>query len=180
MAEATLGQAPQSFQDALDTSIKNIPAARLMVHKGMSDKVDAGISFLGFAGYLLAGADLKFVLSHPEEGPSFALRTSYTYGKLDFVKVDIFSMQLLAGRKLDFAEPYLGLGFNYIAGKLTYSYEVVPGVSVPIVQTTNANGLFAFIGTAFALGPTGLRLSIEGGYAPSGANHLGLAIGVGL
>ncbi len=188
--EATVVKVPDSFKAALSSagidgaeSIPIIPSPKLSLHKGISDRTDIGGSFIAYQGYLVVGGDIKVTTSDPEaEGPTFAIRLSYNYAKLDFVTAHTYTPQLLMSRKLEFADPYIGIGYQYVRGYVALT--VPTGLPDPAPQNYTAGpyngsggGMLAFLGVGLRPPHTGIKLTIEGSYSSAQAHALGLKFG---
>jgi hypothetical protein len=185
--EATAVRVPDSFKAALvqagfgDASqIPILPSPKLSLHKGLSDRTDIGGSLIALRDYMVVGGDIKVTLNDPElEGPTFALRLSYNYAKLGFVIAHTYSPQILMSRKMEFADPYIGLGYQYARGSVQYNFETsIPGVVVPLGPFAGAGGgAVAFLGVGLRPPHIGLKLTIEGSYSTIQAHALGLKFG---
>ncbi len=162
-----------------------VPMAKLMLRKALSDRLDIGISGLGFRGQFILGGDLKIVLHHPEEGPSYALRLGYTYAKVPYAYVktsSTISPEFVMSQPLYFAEPYLGFGARYIRGTLSVPFQGVAPFIPDFTVEKSGSGItgYAFTGVYFRLlGAQGLRLGIEGSFDLSGYHTLGGVFGLG-
>lgn len=169
-----------------------LPSARLInLHKGLSDSVDIGGSYLNYTGYQIWALEMKVVLSRPEEGLTWALRLGYTsvhfpvgsttlFGTTVNLNIDTvtWTPQLLVSKRLEFADPYLGIGFQYATGSLNVSQSgdfVIPGIS----SVKGAGGSpMAFIGVSLKVPNVALRLTLEGTYSTAGFNALGTKLGL--
>lgn len=184
--EATMVKTPTELGPAL-SSIGGpsnvppfIPVPRLHLHKGLGSR--AGIAFSGvfFLQYMIYGGDFKLVLSQPEEGLTIATRLAYTRASLQIVTTDTYTPQLVVSRKLDFAEPYLGIGYQMTDGYVGFDYAQF-GQSVHIggedVGSAKASSFIAYLGVQFKAQVVGLQLTIEGGYSAEGMHSLGTKFG---
>lgn len=165
----------------------SIIAARLVAHKGIGPRVDIGVSGLyfpslltgGMFGFWSVGGDIKAVVWHQEEGPTFAVRVGYSYGYMGVTTTDSSSIPattltstisfrthtltpaVLVSRRLSFADPYLGLAYP-----LTYGGAYLDITAAGLVNDTAASsslttvgqGLLVFLGVALTV--PGIRLSI--------------------
>jgi hypothetical protein len=160
-----------------------VPMAKLNIRKGFSDWFDIGLSGLTYGGQKIFGGDLKFVFSNPEEGLSWALRLGYTYASVPYAYVttcSTFSPELVASRRLDFAEPYFGIGGRYISGTLSVPFHPPVGNDFTVTKSGSGETGYAFTGVYFRiLGPQGLRLGIEGSFDISGYHTVGGIFGLG-
>lgn len=166
------------------TSLSTLPALpvpRLHIHKGLG-KLDLGFSYLGFlpapyTAYRIYGGDAKLTILEPDQGLVWAIRLNYTYAMFDMIKTTTWTPQVLASIKLDFAEPYVGIGYQLasgtISGTLSQTVPVLGVVSTPISTSGTASAFQGFGGVGFKLGPTGVKLTLEMAYNTTGMNHLG-------
>ncbi|MCM0605406.1 MAG: hypothetical protein KA715_04900 [Xanthomonadaceae bacterium] len=165
------------------TSLSTLPAVpvpKLHLHKGLG-MLDVGVSYLGFLPrpyqvYQIWGGDAKLTIINPDQGLIWALRLNYTYSSFDLIKTSTWTPQVLASIKLDFAEPYAGIGYQIatgtISGTLSQTVLVVT-VSAPISASGIASAFQGFGGVGFKLGPSGIKLSLEMAYNTTKMNHLG-------
>lgn len=162
----------------------------LNFHKGMSDSVDFGGSILSFQGYFVWALELKIALSVPEEGPSWAIRlsrnsTHIPVGNTSVLGTDLgvavdtvtWTPELVMSKKLDFADPYLAVGYQYATGAInvTSSAGTLPGGLNSI--SGSGGGFLALIGLSLKPPNVGLRLTLEGAYSSAGFNSLGTKVG---
>ncbi len=171
---------PDAFLEALDTlgastaSLKNsiVPVPVAQIHKGLGPRLDLGLFYFTFQGYKFYGGDVKIALLVPEEGPGVAFRFGYGVGELGIVSTKTYAPEFIVSRRLEFAEPYIGAGGQFISGAI--SYDGVPGL--PIHQSSVVAR--AFLGLSIRLPESGLQASVEGGYSSYGAHALGLKFGL--
>ncbi|OFZ56386.1 MAG: hypothetical protein A2428_02815 [Bdellovibrionales bacterium RIFOXYC1_FULL_54_43] len=181
----------------------SLPMTKLHFHKGMGKTVDFGASGLYYSGNYIWGVDLKFVLVEPEEGLTWAFRFGYSETKLDMSRFAISGIpikvggveigqgslklatrtltpQLLASRRLDFAEPYFGMALEMTSGQIQIpvSMNVLEEKQTMSSAATSASEVFLFTGVSFRIPNAGLRLCIEGGYGTLGMHALGLVVGL--
>ena len=194
--EANVVQVSTELADALAAQGTNItlppflPSLKeLNIHKGIGNSIDVGASAFALDSYLLWGVDLKVVVYSPEEGPTWALRMSYasvhvplgstTIGSTT-VNVELntttWTPQLLFSKKLEFADPYVGIGYHFVSGAANVSFN---GASVPGIGTVAGSGssFLSFIGLSLRAPNIGLRLTLEGTYSVAGFNSLGTKLG---
>jgi hypothetical protein len=185
--EATMVRIPPSFKEALElagfgeaSDIPVIPSPKINIHKGISSRSDLGGSLVWLQGYYVWGVDFKTAITDPElEGPTVALRFSYNYAKLGFVTTHTYTPQILISRRLEFADPYLGLGYQYVRGRVQYQIEIEnTGIGVPFgpYRSVGGGGL-AFMGVGLRIPAAGLKLTMEGSYSFVGAHALGAKFG---
>jgi hypothetical protein len=180
---------PQDFFDQLTqissanaaSSVPIIPVPTLQVHKGIGSRVDVGGFFVAYRGEGAWGGDLKVAVWLPEEGPTWALRLGYSHLKVSFFTVDTFSPQILASRKLDFADPYIGAGLDIMQGTATLKLSDFGTLSgVPDLELSASNHAIAavgFLGVSLRLPEIGFRITLEMAYNTSGAHTMGTKVG---
>ncbi len=156
-----------------------LPVAKGIIHKGLGDR--AGIGFSGFklGGQYIWGGDFKLAFSRLDEGPTWALRVCYTSTKLGFVRTKTWSPQLVVSKRLEFADPYMGIGFVTGSGKIEIPVSV-PALNYKTVLTAEgkATDWQAFMGIRFVVPFIGLLMTPEFTYSRSGATAIGLLIGL--
>ncbi len=182
----TLVKVPSDFfaalkEAGLDQSIPQLPALpfpMLIIHKGVHERIDLGLAGLYYKGYQVYGGDVKLVLYQPEEGPTWAARLGYTRAALGFVTTTSWTPQLLVSKKLDFAEPYMGVGYQYILGtiKVTIKPED-PYPAITISGSGFSHEVNAFGGISLRMPLMGFRITMEGGYSSVASHTLGVKIG---
>ncbi len=195
--EATLIQTGNQLTDILSSkgidipSIPVLPAVKMLnIHKGLSDIFDIGFSVFTYQNYLIWGVDAKLVVVNSEEGATWAIRLGRNSvhvpaGTVDFgaanlsVDFDVvtWTPALVISKKLDFADPYIGFGYQYATGAVnltTNSGTTDPGLD-SVVGT--GGGFLAFLGLSLRPPNLGLRLTLEGAYSSAGFNSLGTKIG---
>ena len=187
--EATLFKVSKDFLDALSSAGVNtgaaipfVPIAKLHIHKGLSDRVDIGVSGIFFEGYSIWGSEIKIVTYQPEEGPVWAIRMSYSRGNLGFVSTTTYTPAVLLSQPLDYMEPYVGLAYEIIQGdiNITVPAQQIAGQTIVIPALTasgSASAAIAFMGLGFRIPHSGLKLTIEGSYNTGGADALGIKFG---
>ena len=190
MLELTLVQLPESFLNELKSSGLNqnfpyttLPMIKLQVHKGLTARVDVGLSYLALLRYSVYGGDIKYALHVPEEGPTWAIRICHTVSNLDYIRTSSWSPQLLVSRKLDFAEAYLGAEYTWIWGRIVGSQTqnlgppigtVTASVDIDDIRSTSAS---TFLGLGLRVPALGLKVGLEGAYSFVKAHSLGLQLG---
>ena len=163
-----------------------IPMAKIHFRKAISKTMDMGISGLYYDGQQSIGTDLKIVLNDPEdaEGVTTAIRLGYTYASASLIylkDVHVYSPEFVASRKLDAAEPYLGMGGRYIVGTISVPFHLppLPKPDLSIEKSGSGFTAYAFVGVTFRiLGPKGFIFGMEGSYDMSGFSTLGTQFGV--
>ncbi|MCM2278872.1 MAG: hypothetical protein NDJ89_12425 [Oligoflexia bacterium] len=212
--EATLVHLPTGFMDALSggsgggasdgSALGALPSVKLQLSKGLGPAADLGIAGLAYKGTYIWGAGIKFTLFEPPEGPSWALRASYSETRLAtsslglpgipiptdgvesgeaFLDVNTrtISAQLVASKGFSFAEPYIGIGADWVTGQLEVPITIaVLGESQKqtlVSDAYHAYQLQAFTGVAFRILPVGVRIAMEGSYSNAGMHTLGTVVG---
>lgn len=193
--EASLTRVPDDLNAALQnagvtsTIPASLPFARLHVHKGLGKLLDFGVSGLKFQDFWVMGGNIKVTLGVPPEGLTWAIRLNYNYSKLGFVKVKSWSPEILVSKRLFFFEPYLGVGYQYHVGSIELSIptsqldQIPPEFQGQIPETltlgnsAKIHGYHSFLGLAFRLLPTGLKITLEGSYSSLTAHTIATKIG---
>lgn len=181
-----------------------LPMAKLHIHKGISPVIDVGASGLYYGVSYMLGLDLKIVVFQPEEAPLWALRFNYSTATLDLsalgfnnlpINIDgvnlgtgniaigsrTIGVQLLTAQRLSFAEPYLGIGTEWINGQLqaTMKLNILPDAQNVDTPAFNFYSFSAFTGVSFRIYPTGIRIALEGAFNSLGMHYFGLVTGLG-
>lgn len=160
-----------------------LPIAKVHLRKSMSPAVDIGFSGIVYSGQRAYGGDIKIELSNPEEGISTALRFGYSYASSSLLylkSATVISPEFVASRKLNFAEPYLGVGGRYLTGTIAIPYDAGPLGTIMLEKAGSGYTAYAFTGVNFQiLGPAGFRLGMEGTYDISGFSSIGTVFGIG-
>lgn len=203
--EITMVKLTPDFNQALkdmgigdgSSSVESLPIPRLQAHKGIGDSFDLGISALSLskltlpggisAGLSVYGADAKWAFFVPSEGPTWALRLCYSQSKLSFeqsgVKLTVSSTtwtpQLLVSKPLDFAEPYAGIGYSWVSGKVRIDTPIPDNPFIPSYAEKGATGsaFGAFTGVGFRIPAISLKIAVGGAYSSAGASSLGTKLG---
>lgn len=194
--EVTLFKIPDALFESLSTfglpsssPLPALPVAKLHLHKGFGERFDLGGSFFYLQSNWLVGGDAKITLVQGEEGPSWAFRFCYSYASVAFspilLSTHAFSPQILVSRKMEFADPYLGIALAY--GRGTISLELPADAASqlpPTVEVTpyefsvaQAYSGYAFGGVSLRIPHSGLRMTVEGAYDIGGIHTLGTKIG---
>jgi hypothetical protein len=194
--EATIAKVPQSFKDTMAgagfsgvANLPVLPSPKFHIHKGMGETVDVGGSLIIYQGYKIYGGDIKVALTDPKlEGPVVAGRLSYNYSNFSYVTANTWTSQLLMSRKMVFADPYVGVGYQYVVGKAELEIPLPDGVTPEMaelagIQTAygpyrSTSGAFiAFCGVSIQPPNIGLKLVMEGSYNTATAHTLGIKVG---
>lgn len=182
--EATLARIPTSLAPALEnagvdsgfTEIGVIPSPKLHLRKGISDVTTFGFSFLWWQKVVLWGTDLKFTVVEPEEGVTVAWRLLYSSASVSYVTSDTWATDVLISRHLDFADPYLGIGGEYVRGWISIN----DGLGGNIKGDAKLGAGKAFIGLKMRPEGIGLALTLEGGYHTQTMHWLGLRFAISI
>lgn len=180
-AEATLVKIPDISQEALGVPI--FPAVKLHIHQGLSDRVDLSASglYLNFGGLTIftLGGGLRIAILLPEEGPSWSIGLNYNYSSISMVTTHSLTPHLLVSRKLKFADPYLGIGYQVIYGFLSYDH---PSSAIPnfVLGQATVGNFIAFTGVSFHTGAKGFQIAVEGAYSLIGAPTIGMKLSFAL
>lgn len=209
--EASLVHFPEGFGDALTAmgangsaldDLPSFPMAKLHVHKSLGTRFDLGASGVIYRETINVGANIKYLLFAPEEGLHWALRGSYTYSNVDLeslgfgtipvgdpvvangelvIRSQTVSADLLVSKRLHFAEPYLGVGADWITGHMEVPITFTAGGSTQTLVTSAYSfyAFHAFLGVAFRVPAAGLKIGIEGAYSSIGMHYLGAMLGAG-
>jgi hypothetical protein len=184
-AEVTLVKLPEDLLalqgggSSQDSEQMPMPALKLHLHKGLGESVDLGLSFMALLGNRMIGGGIKVVLVNPEEGPTWAFRVNYSTAHLKYELVNIdtqtITPQLLISRRLPFADPYLGVGYQFVYGSATVDLpEPFPDI---LLGRTMARSFMAFTGVGLRIPRLGLKFTLEGAYSSVGMHSLGTKIG---
>jgi hypothetical protein len=143
----------------------------------LGPRFSGGGSALKYQAYEVYGGDLKLVVAQPEEGVSWALRLAYSQATLGVASTKTWTPQVQLSKPLTFAEPYLGLGYQLLSGKVTVEQEVM-GIPLTASKTGTARQPFAFLGLQIRPTRPGFLISVEGAYNPAGLPTLGAKVGL--
>jgi hypothetical protein len=182
--EVTLVKIPPSLAQALEDSGAGdvetppiVPVPRLQVHKGLSPYAEVGGSWISYQGYRVYGGDGQLTVWQPEEGPTVALRFSYTDAKLGFAHTRTWSPAIVVSRALDFADPYIGAAYEYTKGRLEFTQDVL-GFPVSVKKDGYGHGFLAFTGVQMRVPVLGVQLTLEGAWSSAGLDSLGTKVGL--
>lgn len=173
------------FPDALGPALENagssapslgvLPALKIQLRKGVGEKTNVGLSGILYQSLYIVGTDVQWVLHNPEEGVTWAFRICYSYASIMYAQVHTWSPQLLIGRKLEYADPYIGIAWINAHGLLEPDPSMTGGI--PFRSTDNNNTWETFIGLKIGHPTLGLQLALEGSYNLAGMHTLGTKIG---
>ncbi len=185
--ELTLLKLPDDLGPALNkagplggnvTLVPFLPVPKLHFHKGIGQYVNLGFSFIGYRGFLLYGGDLQVTVYYPSEGPTYAVRFCYAKSKLGFAKTQTLTPQLLVSKKVAFADPYLGVGYQYTTGSINVPISLPDGSEFEIQGSQKATAFNAFLGVQWKIAVMGIALTLEGSYSSVGMHSLGTKFGM--
>jgi hypothetical protein len=187
-----LYRVPNSFADGLSTaefasgtsSPPFIGIPKLHIHKGLG-LLDVGLSYIGYKGYKIYGADIKVPFVTPdfeegEGGPTWAFRLCYGAADVKIIEAKSVTPQVLLSRKLSFADPYIGVGYQIVTGKIGFSIPLPSPLSGELSLSNNASvqrGYMGFFGIEFQPKPVPLDITIEFSFHQLGYNSAGLKFG---
>lgn len=119
---------------------------------GVSDNMDVGAYWTTAPGanYGMVGGEFKYAfLAESKKYPAAAIRTSFTLltGVPDF-NLNIYSVELMASKKIAILTPYVGLKENLVIGTETTSKVDLNTESVPVTQ--------GYVGLAYSIWKFGL------------------------
>lgn len=193
--EVTLAKLPEDFATALTqagspgaSNIPFLPVPRINLHKGLGPKAELGLSGILYRSYRIIGLEAKFVIAQPEEGPTWAFRMNYTSCILtvpDTVTLELstktFEPEIVVSRRLDWAEPYIGIGYMAAIGTLKITVDLPdPLPDQESSATGRGGGFLAFTGVGLRAPALGLKLTLEGSYSTEDAHTLGVKFGFNL
>jgi hypothetical protein len=194
--EVTLFKIPESLFENLSalgfpssSPLPALPVAKLHLHKGFGERFDLGGSFFYLQSNWLIGGDAKITLVQGEEGPTWAFRFCYSYTSVAFspilMSTKVFSPQLLVSRKMEFADPYLGIALAYARGSISLELpsdvasQLPTSVAVAPYEYSVAQAYtgYVFGGVSLRIPHSGLRMTVEGAYDIGGIHTMGTKIG---
>lgn len=187
--EAELVQAG-SLNTAFGVTIPFLPSAReLNIHKGITHFIDIGASVLTYSGYVIWSAELKVAFLVPEEGPTWAIRASYTNLHFPLGSYEVFvdtvdlsldtntwAPEILMSKKLDAFDPYIGIGYQYVTGGITPKVSGLFPIDLSSVSGSGGS-FYSFLGLSIAPPKIAFRITLEGAYSMGGYNRIGTKIG---
>lgn len=186
------------------SALPALPIVKLHLDKSFGPKWDFGITGLYYPGVLSLGVHVKRLIYEPEEGPVYSFRFIYSYANVDLRKLGaptipissngstlgkaslllksrVWSPQLLASKRLDFAEPYLGVGVAFLSGQIDIPVKLDVLESTQTLSTSPVSAVnpMALMGISFRVPGIFLHLVVEGSYSQLGMHTLGLMLGFG-
>ncbi|MBL7714168.1 MAG: hypothetical protein JNL01_01795 [Bdellovibrionales bacterium] len=178
LAKYSTGLGP-ALEDAGSSApeIGVLPTLKLHAAKGIGEKTNIGVSAILYQGLYIVGGHIQWTLYNPEEGVNWAFRICYSYASVMYAQVHTWSPQLVIGRKLEYADPYIGISFINAHGLLEPDPSMTGGI--PFRSTDFNYTGEAFIGLKLGHPTIGLQLVLEGSYNLAGMHTLGTKIGFG-
>lgn len=152
-----------------------IPLPRLMVRKSFGSRAELGLSAIKYKIFRAYGGDFKIVIFDPEdgEGVTWAARVNASWANLGLVYVQTTTPQVLISRRMDFADPYIGVGYQMMSGEIKLDY-----MGIKLKSEGNAKAFMSFMGVKFRSDLTKLYLALEGSYNSGGGHTLGTSFGL--
>ncbi len=201
-ADVTVPTGTDEPGESLADSLPSVPMLRLMVKKSITPNLDFAVSGLYYQRSFFGGLSAKLLIAAPEEGLHWAIRGTYSRTSLDFetlglpsVEIPVgeittatanlkllteqYSGELVASRKLSFAEPYFGVGILSSKGQLKVPIEITDlDYSSELATAIAINqGYYAFTGVSFFFPALGTTLGVEGSYSSLSMHSLGILLG---
>jgi len=182
-----------------------LPAIKVHAHKGLGPKVDVGFSAFWLMGNFFGGGAVKFLLVDPEEGLRWSFRIGYSVTSVDLSRwglklanLEVFgievatvglklsnstlSPQVVASRRISFAEPYIGAGLDHTWGKVDVpiTITIADGYDQnPSTGISTATQLSLFTGLVIRPPQMGLKIAVEGSWGSLGMHTIGAWAGLG-
>lgn len=188
-----------------NSPIASLPIAKVHLTKSTSPVTNFGISGLYYKGSYILGGDFKRVLFVPEEGLVWSFRLSYSETKIDLGAVSVKKLpliikdvkigeaslilnnrsitpEIIGSKKLDFAEPYLGFGLDFLNGQidLPLSFTVLNDTQTLTTPEYSARAYHLLTGVSFQVPIIGVTWTLEGSFSSIGAHTFGTVIGISL
>jgi hypothetical protein len=161
-----------------------IPVPKLSLHKGLPGNVDLGFSYSTYPDsrgrklYTAYGADVKWAFLPPAGYPTLAVRGSWSYNSLFFMRTHTYAFDLVASKTLAFVlEPYGGLGMQIWSGEVSLPAGVPAPPSGVTLNQSGVNPRF-FGGAVFKV--PGIRLAAEADYSTAGILTFGGKLSFGI
>lgn len=174
---------PHSFTQTLadagytELPVNMIPSIQIHLSRAMSPRLGVDFGYFKFSDYSLIGGSAKLLLYDPEEGPGIAIRVSYQKNHIMIVDTSTWSYQLMIGKRLDFAETYLGIAAQKMSGELNLALPSPIG-DVRLTASGGGYNIYAFTGVIMEIPIIGILFGIEGSYAHRGTSTLQTKIGL--
>lgn len=189
---STLNQIHQNSSGSLALALPSVKILNL--HKGLSETMDLGFSLFYYTGFTFYGFDWKWAFYQPTEGATWAFRLNYHVTKIFLgtttsnlgIEIDLnlktssWAPELLISKKLDFADPYLGIGYRSVHGTLQVEAKNIPAalqLALPSSPSVSTGGAYSFLGLSFVIPNLGLQWVLEGSYHWQGYHALGTKVG---
>lgn len=186
--ELTLTKLPASYDEAMEamgsegtsSEMPAVPVPRLHLRRALGEYGGIGGSFIKYQGYSIYGGDIKLAFIRPPEGLTWAFRGSYTYTNLSLVTTHTITPQILISKALTFADPYLGIGYQYMWG--TVQAEVVLdealGITANITGKGRGRSALGFVGVQFRIPYIGIHMTLEMAYNYKRSHTIGSKVGI--
>lgn len=194
--QVVLVKLPSSFNQALENAgsgavdVPFVPLPLLNIHKGIGSWLDVGASGVEYQKQWIAGFDVKAAVYHPDEGPTVAIRMNYGMSSFRYsssilpnsaitITTETLKPEVLISKRLAFADPYLGVGYEWTRGNLGIAIPV-PSLGTTLTGSTSAEGgagEVAFVGVAMRVPYLGVELILDEEYSTIGADTMGVQAG---
>jgi hypothetical protein len=162
-----------------DTSnIPALPIAKLHIDGAINEKMAFGISGIYYPGNYIVGGHIQRVLWQPEEGLYLTGRLAGTYASIPvaYTTLSTWSPQIVVGKAMSFADPYIGISYTLIAGTFDITLDNPPFPITRVKARGGGSTASSFMGVIFRL-PL-FRLGLEGSYNLDGFHTVGSTIGM--
>jgi hypothetical protein len=177
------------------TWLPPIPQARLFVFKGITDRLDLGLTLLpnivkmakvpDLQLAFLASVELRYLLYQPEEGVQVGFRAAYNLNSIRFgissttiaLTSHTITPGLLISKPFDFADPYIGISWQYATGSLTMNAQIYDQIVAKISKSSSTTAWNFFGGILLRVPGLNLIIVPEGSYSPSKMHALAVRVG---
>lgn len=161
-------------------TIPSLPMAKFHMAWSGGKKYSFGTSGLWYPGNYVVGLHAQTVLWDLGEGPLVSGRLSFNYVDLPmaYTALQTWTPTILVGRPMEFADPYIGIQYQYMTGSLIATVDQPP---IPITKVTiggSGDSWTALTGVVFRM-PL-LKIAFEGSYNLDGFHSFGLMFGMGI
>lgn len=155
-----------------------LPIAKLHVDAAINERTAFGISGIYYPGNYIAGGHIQHVLWQPEEGLYLTGRLSGTYASLPiaYTTLSTWSPEIVVGKAMSFADPYIGISYTLIAGTFDVTLDNPPFPITRVKARGGGSTASSFMGVIFRM-PL-FRLGLEGSYNLDGFHTVGSTIGM--
>jgi hypothetical protein len=194
--EVTLLKFPSSIASLLGFNFPFLAAAKLHVRRGITERVDIGVSglylppfaFLQNISIFNLGGDIKGIVWLQPEGPTVAIRVSYSYFSLSYPMFGVapftsildtythtITPQILMSKKMGIVDPYVGVGYQIVLGGVASTTSLGTTVLAYLPFSSSAGGVLSFIGIKMDFKI--MTLVLEGEYGQNDTPALGMKLG---